>query len=163
MKEQKAWWKGPRGEWYVVIQFALFALVLFGPKSLSWLPRWPAPWSTAGAVAGVILGGIGGVLVLFGLLSLGRNLTAVPFPKDDAQMVAHGAYRFVRHPIYSGIIIGALGYGLLWASTLGVLYAVILFLFFDVKSRQEEKWLREKYPAYEEYTKMVRKLIPFIY
>jgi protein-S-isoprenylcysteine O-methyltransferase Ste14 len=163
MSEKKTWWQGPRGEWYVIVQVLIFIVVLFGPKSVPGLPRWPAPWDVVGAVAGIVVGGAGGILVLFGLVSLGSNLTAVPFPKDSAQMVEHGAYRLVRHPIYSGIIIGSLGYGLLWASTLGVLYAVLLFLFFDVKSRREEQWLRDRYPGYEAYTGRVHKLIPFLY
>jgi protein-S-isoprenylcysteine O-methyltransferase Ste14 len=161
--EKKAWWTGPRGEWYVVIQFALFALVVFGPKRVGAMPAWSAPWSTIGVVLGLLLGLLGGLLALVGVVSLGRNLTAVPHPKDDAHLVQTGAYRFVRHPIYSGIILGAFGWAFLVNGTLTFLYAFILFLFFDIKSRREEQWLRQKYPGYETYQKQVKKLIPFLY
>ncbi|VAW42845.1 hypothetical protein MNBD_CHLOROFLEXI01-2476 [hydrothermal vent metagenome] len=78
-------------------------------------------------------------------------------------MVEHGAYRWVRHPIYSGLIFGAFGLALLRGGTLSLLYALILFIFFDIKSRKEESWLREKYADYTAYQQRVRKLIPFIY
>lgn len=160
---KQPWWKGPNGEWYVVIQIFLFGLVAFGPTSLPGWPIWTGPWRTITIVLGMILGGLGSLLVLGGLVSLGSNLTAVPRPKEDAHMVEHGAYRWVRHPIYSGIILGAFGLGLLRGGWLSLLYALILFIFFDIKSRREENWLREKYPDYTEYQQRVRKLIPFLY
>jgi len=160
---EKPWWHGSRGEWYVVVQFLLFALVAFGPKSLPGWPAWPPLWSTIGVVVGLILGSIGALLILAGIFSLGRNLAAVPHPKDDATLVEKGAYRLVRHPIYSGIILGAFGWALLRNGTLTLLYALILFLFFDIKSRREEKWLSRKFPQYRTYQQRVRKLIPFLY
>ena len=161
--QKQPWWKGPNGEWYVVVQIVLFGLVAFAPANLPGQSTWNEPGRTIGILAGLIVGGIGGLLVFAGLFSLGSNLTAVPRPKEDAHMVEHGAYRVVRHPIYSGIILGALGLGLLRGGWLALLYGLILFLFFDIKSRREEIWLREKYSDYAEYQQRVRKLIPFVY
>jgi protein-S-isoprenylcysteine O-methyltransferase Ste14 len=160
---KQPWWKGAKGEWYVAIQVVLFGLVAFGPPSLPSWSGWSNPLSTFAIVAGLLLGGVGGLLALGGVFSLGRNLTAVPHPKEDAHMVAHGAYRWVRHPIYSGLILGALGLALLRGGWLSLLYALILFIFFDIKSRREEQWLREKYADYAAYQQRVRKLIPFVY
>lgn len=161
--QKQPWWKGTNGEWYVVVQLILFGLVAFAPATLPGRSVWEQPGRTIGIVAGLIVGGIGGLLVSAGLFSLGRNLTAVPRPKEDAHMVEHGAYRWVRHPIYSGIILGAFGLGLLRGGWLALLYVLVLFLFFDIKSRREEEWLREKYAGYAEYQTRVRKLIPFLY
>jgi protein-S-isoprenylcysteine O-methyltransferase Ste14 len=160
---KSAWWKGTHGEWYVVSQFVLFALVVFGPKTLPGLPQWAAPWSIAGIVLGIILGMVGMLLILAGLLNLGRNLTAVPHPKENAFLVQTRAYAIVRHPIYSGILLSAFGWGFLNNSLLTLLYALILFLFFDIKSRREEQWLCDKFPNYDAYQKRVRKLIPLVY
>lgn len=160
---KQPWWKGPNGEWYVVIQFLLFGMVAFAPASLPGQEPWDGLWRSVSLLIGFALVGVSGVLAFTGLLNLGSNLTAVPRPKDDAHMVAHGAYRVVRHPIYSGIILGALGLGLLRGGWLALLYGLILFLFFDIKSRREEIWLREKYVDYAEYQQQVRKLIPFVY
>ncbi len=46
---------------------------------------------------------------------------------------------------------------------LTAMYAIVLLLFLDVKSRREERWLSAKYPAYAVYQKRVHKLIPFVY
>jgi protein-S-isoprenylcysteine O-methyltransferase Ste14 len=160
---KQAWWRGKRGEWYVIIQFALLGLLVFGPTTLGNIPLWSPPWSTIGVIGGLLLGIIGALLILAGLISLGNNLTAVPYPKDDAQLVRNRAYSIVRHPIYSGIIIGSFGLALLRGSWLTLLYAVLIFIFFDIKSRKEETWLSERYAGYDDYQKHVRKLIPFIY
>jgi protein-S-isoprenylcysteine O-methyltransferase Ste14 len=160
---KQPWWKGAKGEWYVVIQVLLFGLVAFGPARFPGWPAWADPWHTIAIFVGLILGGLGGLFAFAGVFSLGSNLTAVPHPKENAQMVEHGAYRWVRHPIYSGIIIGAFGLALLRGGWLGLLYAVILLLFFDIKSRREEQWLCEKYVDYPAYQQRVAKLIPFLY
>ncbi|MBE7531504.1 MAG: isoprenylcysteine carboxylmethyltransferase family protein [Ardenticatenaceae bacterium] len=124
---------------------------------------WPEPWHTVALAAGLVLLGVGLVLALAGVWSLGDNITAVPRPKDDAHMVEHGAYRLVRHPIYSGIILGALGWGLFMHSGLTLVLVLLLFFLFDAKSCREEQWLAEKYENYGEYQKRVRKLVPFVY
>ena len=157
------WWKGERGEWYVVLQFILFAIIFATPFLTSQYSGWSEPWVTIGYLLGLLLMAIGGLLALAGLVSLGRNLAVVPHPKEDANMVEHGAYKIVRHPIYSGIILGAFGWALLMNSALTFLPAAILFLFFDRKSRREEKWLGYKFNNYADYQQRVRKLLPFIY
>ena len=62
-----------------------------------------------------------------------------------------------------GLILAAFGYGLWVHGWLTLLYAAILFAFFDVKSRREERWLEERYADYPEYRRRVRKLIPWVY
>ncbi|HRD84839.1 MAG TPA: hypothetical protein PLF63_06680, partial [Rubrivivax sp.] len=85
-------WMGRRGEGYVVAQVFLFALVVFGPRTWpGWAP-WATPWTWLGWALGLALGGAGGLLALAGLVNLGRNLTALPHPKDDATLVVAGAY-----------------------------------------------------------------------
>jgi protein-S-isoprenylcysteine O-methyltransferase Ste14 len=164
MTSQKSWWQGPRGEGYVIIQVILFALVGAGPKEISALPLWDPPWSSIGLGIGLLLGLIGAGLILLGFFSLGPNLTPFPRPRDNNTLVETGVYGLVRHPIYGGIILGAVGWACLFGSTLlTLIYALILFLFFDIKSRQEEKWLTDKHPQYRAYQHRVRKLLPFIY
>lgn len=163
MPSNVPWWKNGRGEWYVIIQFVLFAVVAFGPRTVPGLPLWNTEWQTICWIIGLIVGAMGAILVSFGLFSLGQNLTALPHPKQDSILVESGAYRLVRHPIYSGIIIGSAGFAVLNRSTVMILYAVVLFLFFDIKSRREEKWLSQKFSNYASYQKRVRKLIPFLY
>jgi protein-S-isoprenylcysteine O-methyltransferase Ste14 len=77
--------------------------------------------------------------------------------------VTSGVYGLVRHPIYTGLILGTLGWSLWNANLLGAGLALLLFVFFDLKSRREERWLMEAYPGYAEYKRHVRKLIPLVY
>ncbi len=154
---------GQRGEWYVVAQFILFGLIFISPFAFSGPGRWPSPWSALALAAGLVLGLAGGLLALAGVFTLGPNLTAVPYPKEDAVLVEKGVYCLVRHPIYAGILFGALGWGLLTNSLSALLLVLILLLLFDIKARREEAWLREKYANYTDYQRQVKKLIPFVY
>ncbi len=157
------WWKGERGEWYVVVQFLLFGIIFAAPLVTRTWSGWEAPWDAAGRVLGILLMGLGGLLALGGLGSLGRNLAVVPHPKEDAALVEYGAYKIVRHPIYSGVVLGACGWALLMNSVITLLLALVLLLFFDFKSRREEKWLAAKFEGYAAYQLRVRKLLPYLY
>ena len=157
------WWKGSRGEWYVATQFAIFLLLVLGPRSWPGLPEWSYPFDRIGSLTGGFFLILGGLLTAAGFFSLGTNLAVLPRPKEKARLVETGAYRLVRHPIYSGIFFAALGWGLWLESWLVIGYALPLFLVHDLKARREERWLLEKFPEYAAYQKRVRRLIPFIY
>ncbi len=151
---------GRRGEGWFLLQVVLFgAIAVSGAAG----PAWGGWQAAVGTAAGVILIGCGGVLSLRGLLDLRENLTPFPKPLDNAQLVETGAYRLVRHPIYGGLILAALGWGLLRASPLTLLGAVALAGFFDLKSRREEIWLSESYADYPAYRSRTRRLLPWIY
>ena len=151
---------GPRGEGWFLLQ-----VVLFGAVAVSGAAG-PA-WGGAPAAVGIAIGGLliccGGVLSLRGLLDLRENLTPFPRPLEGARLVDSGAYRLVRHPIYGGLILGAVGWGLFRASPLTLLGALVLTAFFDLKSRREEIWLSERYGDYPAYRSRTRRLLPWIY
>ncbi len=155
--------KGKKGEWYVVIQFLLFALLIFGPRHTAALPLWSAQLRTLSKPLGFILLSLGACLIIAGLVYLGKNLSALPHPKENAELVQTGAYALVRHPIYSGIIFASFGWSLLAASSLMFFYSILLFVFFELKSNREEKQLAVFFKDYVSYQKQVKKLIPFVY
>ena len=150
------------GVGFVVVQAILLGLLFFGPVRLNageacGVQNAPLQW------LGYTVFIAGTVLAFIAALNLGRNFTPLPKPKDDAVFIQTGLYRFVRHPIYFGVIVLALGWGLIQQSTLVWTYVLILAIFFDIKSRKEEQWLQAKFSAYADYQKRVRKLIPWIY
>lgn len=148
---------GKRGEGWFILQMALFALILLASRiGISALPL------CLRALGGLLLL-IGGAFGTLGLFTLGRNLSPFPKPIAGGTLVTTGVYGIVRHPIYTGLILGTLGWGLLMSSLLGVALAIILLVFFDLKSRREETWLAETYAAHADYRKRVKKLIPWIY
>jgi protein-S-isoprenylcysteine O-methyltransferase Ste14 len=161
---RRGWRSGERGEYLVVLQGALLISFVLLPvyrpvgwdiKSVTFLY---ACWGFA-AVLG--LGAF--VLIIKGLLDLGRNLTPLPYPRADGQLVRSGAYGIVRHPLYSGLIFAASSWTIFQFSLSHLIAAAILFVFFDAKASREEAWLTEKYPGYSDYQQGVKKLIPGLY
>jgi protein-S-isoprenylcysteine O-methyltransferase Ste14 len=151
---------GPHGEGYVAIQVVMFvAIWLAGGLG----PAWGGALRDVGRVAGGILIAGGAVLLLRGFIDLGPNLTPFPKPRSDARLVDSGAYGLVRHPIYGGLVLGAAGWGLFEASIAALALAVLLGVFFDLKSRREEGWLVERFPEYPAYRARTRRLLPWLY
>ena len=148
---------GKRGEGWFVVQLVLFAVILLAP------PVPPVTFPLWLRILGLGILVVGGVIGTGGVLALGSNLTAFPKPIEGGTLVTKGMYSVVRHPIYTGLILGTLGLGIFRESLLGIGLAVVLFIFFDLKSRREEKWLVEAYPGYVAYRQRVKKLIPWVY
>ena len=135
----------------------LLALVLAGPlfrEDVTVLMNVLCGW------AWFIFGGFLGVL---GVMHLGKNRTAYPQPLDHGELVTTGIYRFVRHPLYSSLIFAGFGWALIWNSSPALFIALVNLFFFDAKARQEEIWLRARFPAYAAYAQKVKRLIPFLY
>jgi protein-S-isoprenylcysteine O-methyltransferase Ste14 len=160
---RRPWWKGARGEWFVVVQVALMALVFFGPRAVAGQPTWPFPFPRACLAVGALLMIAGGALLAAGLICLGRALTPLPYPMEGAALVQRGPFALVRHPMYGGGLVLALGWALCTRSWLTVGYVAVLFAFLEMKSRREERWLTVRFPAYADYQRRVRKLVPFLY
>ena len=149
---------GKRGEGWVIGQFVIgIAIVASALVTRLELPLFVR-------VLGIVLMGIGGLEVRAGANHLGKNLTVMPKPKEEGHsLITSGVYGIVRHPIYSGLILAAFGWSLLWGTLLGIALSVGLLIWLDLKSRREEKWLTEKYPDYSGYQARVKKSIPYVY
>jgi protein-S-isoprenylcysteine O-methyltransferase Ste14 len=155
------WWQGTRGEWFVVAQDILGVLVFLGPRTFPGLPPWSSSLVQITSVVGKVLAIAGGFLFISGIIALGKNLTPVPQPKENATLIVKGPYRFVRHPIYGGLILCTFGYGLSVHGWLTLFYALLIFVCFDLKARKEEEWLEKKFPDYASYKQRTSKFIPF--
>jgi len=150
---------GPRGEGWVAIQGLL--LVTTAVAGLLG-PAWAGQLRVATSVVGAILIAGGLVLAARGLRDLRDALTPLPYPRDDAELVETGVYRLVRHPIYGGLVLAAVGWGLLMASPAALVAAIGLWGFFELKSRREEAWLEGRFVGYASYRARTRRLIPWI-
>ena len=156
--------QAPRGSGigFVLVQAVLLGILLFGPTHFNADASIEPPndlllWCGYGIFI------LGTVIALIAAINLGKNLTPLPRPKENAELIQRGLYRFVRHPIYFGVIVLSLGWGLIQQSALVWLYVLIIAIFFDIKSRKEEQWLVERFSTYADYQGRVRKLIPWIY
>lgn len=150
---------GSRGQGWVVLQLACMA----GAAAAAWLA--PGPSNDAAVLLGLALIMAGGVVAASGLLELRRAaaLTALPYPRPEGRMVESGAYRFVRHPVYGGLILVAVGLAALRTSPLALAAAIALAFVFDLKRRREEAWLLGRHPGYRAYRERTRALIPGLY
>lgn len=149
-----------RGGLWVLAQLPLMLLVAVLPVLYGaghFVPAEPLP------LMGAAMTGAGVLLIVWGFFSLGDALTPFPQPLDGARLHQHGAYRYMRHPIYTGVILAGLGWALWWESWLGVLPTLALAIFFDRKAVYEEAWLRKKYDHYSDYARRVKKFIPGLY
>ena len=109
-----------------------------------------------------LFGGI--LIVIISEISLKRNLTTTPEPVSGGYQVTSGLYHFVRHPMYLGIILVCLGFGILMSDLIKILLTSGVFIFLDIKSRAEEKWLEKTFSGYVSYKKQVtKKFIPWLY
>lgn len=157
---------GPRGEGWFLLQLAL----LLGIAIAAWqAPGQGAGIDTAAVAAGRALGAFVGLaaLALVGLgiayLQGGQALSALPRPLATGALVAAGPYRLIRHPIYSGLILGAVGIALVRMSLVVAVLAVALAVVLDLKRRREEAWLLGRYADYAAYMARTRALVPFVY
>jgi protein-S-isoprenylcysteine O-methyltransferase Ste14 len=98
-----------------------------------------------------------------GSVALGRNLNPIPKPYMHTQLVQGGIYGLMRHPLYTAVFCGSVGWALVWQSWPALLVSLILAPFFDAKARREERWLRQQFPDYTRYEQHVRRFIPWIY
>ncbi len=153
------WWKGTRGEWWVVGQGVLLVAVALAPAT--W--QWNAPWRTVWAAlsAALIIAGLG--LAVRAIIELGPNLTALPRPRRKGVLVRTGVYAQARHPIYGGLIIAAAGWALWRTSGLHLVLTGVLAILMHAKALHEETLLRERFPEYEAYRARTKRLIPWIY
>jgi protein-S-isoprenylcysteine O-methyltransferase Ste14 len=102
----------------------------------------------------------GGLVMIWGARSLGRNLTPGTEPLPEGELVTRGAYAHLRHPIYTGAVLLLAGYTLAWSNwTLALLVGVGALQFFKGKARREETWLLERFPAYRAYCLQVPRMI----
>jgi protein-S-isoprenylcysteine O-methyltransferase Ste14 len=161
IKPSKSSTKGS-GIGFVVVQAALLGILFFGPTHLN-ADTSITPPSSLLLWFGYGIFILGTVIALIAAINLGKNLTPLPRPKENAELIERGLYGFVRHPIYFGVIVLSLGWGLIQQSTLVWLYVLIIAIFFDIKSRKEEQWLCERFSEYPKYQGRVRKLVPWIY
>ena len=108
---------------------------------------------------GVLLEVVGAVLVLGGFLSLNKSFGLGP---ENRGIKVRGAYRIVRHPMYSGYMFTEFGFFLNNLSLVNLTALAISVLFLILRMRAEERLLRDDH-SYLEYARRVRwRLIPFV-
>jgi len=118
--------------------------------------------SVALAAVGAALFVLGIALAVWARLHLGRNWGMPMTQRAEPELVTSGPYRFVRHPIYSGLLIAMLG-TVLVNNLLGLIVVAVLVPYFYYCGTVEERNLTSTFPvAYPAYRSSTKMLIPFL-
>ena len=150
-------WKMNFGQRLFILQFLLCgALVSLGFRPLLDLPfLWPF------AAIGVAIMGAG----VWAMKKINRKISVAPEPAADALFCEVGIYRFIRHPMYSGLLVAMVPFAIAmmpWPPW-GLLVWMLLLIVLIQKLRLEEILLREKFPEYAKYQTQTKRLIPFVW
>jgi protein-S-isoprenylcysteine O-methyltransferase Ste14 len=138
----------------VAVQVMLLAGLVWFPGDRVWaVPGWLV------AMAGVMIAA-GALLALAGAVRLGPGLTASPLPSAAARLRTTGVYGCVRHPIYTGLLLGGAGLILLGGRLTRVWVWLTLLALLWSKTRWEERRLAARFPGYRDYATRTPRLIP---
>jgi protein-S-isoprenylcysteine O-methyltransferase Ste14 len=144
--------------WGLNIPLGIAIMLLFGYSEIGSLPDWSF-------YLGLSIGILGYALVYWGYWTLGEYFSAEVAIYQGQELVERGPYRFVRHPVYSGIFLAVIGGGFAVQSWAAVVLLVIMYaILFRYRIAAEEKVLISEFgEQYQSYSKRVKRLIPFIY
>lgn len=145
------------GWMFVAVQITLLGtLIMLAGRDDFALSEWLS--STVDVVfwVGILIAVVAG-------LSLGRSLTATPVPTSSGDLQTGGLYRFVRHPIYTGVILIVVALALRSGSFVALAVGVVTLMFFTIKTSWEERRLENRYAGYAEYAARTPRFIPLLH
>jgi protein-S-isoprenylcysteine O-methyltransferase Ste14 len=144
-------------------------LALLGVALLAVRRPWPVflwarfvPVGLFFPVIGVVITALGLGIAIAARVQLAGNWSAAVEIKQNHALIRGGLYRYVRHPIYSGILLAILGSAIAIGQWRGLLAFVLIVIALLIKSRHEERRLRDALPDYAAYAAETAALIPFL-
>jgi protein-S-isoprenylcysteine O-methyltransferase Ste14 len=141
-----------KGNLLVAIQFILIAAILFMASD-----EVNEPWIYIG---GVLFIAPGLLILAVSFKNLGRSLTANPVPLENAKLIETGIYKYVRHPIYTGLLLAMLGSVVQSMAIVKLFVWLVLLAVLTYKAKFEETLLAKKYPGYVDYMKRTGRFVP---
>lgn len=153
VEKQAGWWR-------IQILLIAVAIAFFMTKRDAIL------WSytlTIGIIADIVTL-IGLIIMLWARYVLGGNWSTTAVLKENHELIQSGPYHYVRHPIYSGLMLMVLGVAIFYGHAIGFIALAISFVASWLRARQEEKLLTRHFPEeYLKYKARVKAFIPFVF
>jgi len=155
----------PFGPRLLYILIGVFGGVLIASRDLPWSPLmnlrlWPRSALAYWIGLVVLLAGV--AFAVWARAHLGSNWSGTVTVKEDHELIRTGPYGYVRHPIYTGLITALIGTAICSGTLRAALGAAIISAALWIKSRTEERFMRETFPGqYEKYCDEVPALVPF--
>jgi protein-S-isoprenylcysteine O-methyltransferase Ste14 len=146
------------------VPLTLTALLLVGGRQLPSLLRERfLPQTSACPVLGLVMLAAGLGFAVWARRHLGPNWSGTVTLKEDHALIRTGPYNYVRHPIYSGILLALLGTAVVIGEWRGLLAFALAVAGLAYKSKVEEERMREIFPEYDEYRRETAALIPWVF
>lgn len=146
------------------VPLILTALLLVGGRHLPpLLTERFLPQTSVYPVLGVVMLAAGLGFAVWARRHLGSNWSGTVTLKEDHALIRSGPYHYVRHPIYSGILLALLGTAVVIGEWRGLLAFALAFTGLAYKSKVEEGRMREIFQEYDEYCHETAALIPWVF
>ena len=140
---------------------ALAFYLLFSRRALGMLGTRFIRDAESVAVAGIVLTFAGVALSIWARLILGENWSAKVTRKVDHELIRSGPYAFVRHPIYSGLLLATIGTAIFVGQWRGLIAIPLVLLSESIKARREEQFMIEEFgETYQEYREQTWFIVP---
>ncbi|HEY1772526.1 MAG TPA: isoprenylcysteine carboxylmethyltransferase family protein [Gammaproteobacteria bacterium] len=113
-------------------------------------------------ITGAALCVLGIAFAIWARVYLGRNWGMPMSRKEDPELVTVGPYRYVRHPIYGGLLIAMLG-SAIGGMIVWLILVILCAVYFVYSARKEERLMLEQFPEqYAAYMKRTKMFVPFV-
>ncbi|MHA2175880.1 MAG: methyltransferase family protein [Candidatus Hodarchaeales archaeon] len=105
------------------------------------------------------------IVVVMARVNLGKQGTGILVVREDHELITTGLYKLLRHPMYSGTLLGVIGFAFVTQSIfVSLITFVLYFWIFKERLKYEEKLLEETFgEKYQKYKESSYRLIPFLY
>lgn len=91
------------------------------------------------------------------------NFNIQPLPKTEGILVTTGPYRWIRHPMYTAVLLGAAALAPMTHPAMGWGIWLCLALVLWTKSLFEEQWMQEQHPGYSAYMLKSKRFVPLVF
>ena len=149
--------------WLYIAPLVVAGLAFFLPMFIPALQVPLLPHPIVCYVVGTVLLALGMAFSIWARMELGRNWSNVVTVKVGHELIQSGPYRWVRHPIYTGILTAIIGTGLAQDYLFDLLVPLTMFSSFWIKLKREEDWMRTQFGGqYDAYMTRTKRLVPFV-
>jgi protein-S-isoprenylcysteine O-methyltransferase Ste14 len=146
---------------YLIFTFTAFFIMFSRDVAYDWLRLRILPPNPGIENLGIALTAAGLLFAIWARFHLGRNWSGQVTVKVGHQLIRSGPYRWVRHPIYSGMILAMLGTAVNKGQLRGLFAVVLLWIGFSMKSRIEERFMADTFgQEYEQYSRSTGAIVP---
>jgi protein-S-isoprenylcysteine O-methyltransferase Ste14 len=153
----------PRGERLIQLVFmvAAYFLMFNDQFSRGWLTTRFAPASPSIGKFGVTVTVVGIAFAIWARWHLGENWSATVTLKEGHELISSGPYRYIRHPIYSGMLVAFVGTALALGEYRALISVGIVLGAFYTKAKKEERFLTQEFgEKFREHSRRTGMFLP---